>query len=116
MSNSVIEKRENLGFVPEVIGYLANIKEFEYSYRYYNLRHPGAVFNLATKYVVEDFIELLKELEENQTNYKRGKSSLGKKFQILLNDFFKFRDSCYEIIVGSCQRHEPPFEGQFLWK
>jgi len=116
MSDLIMEKKENLGFVPEVVGYLASIKEFEYSYKDYNLRHPGAIFNLATKYVVEDFLELLKDLEENQKNYSRGKSDLGKKFRNLINDFFKFRDSCYEILVGCCKKHEPPFEKQFLWR
>ncbi len=116
MSDLIIEKKKNLGFVPEVVGYLASINEFEYSYKYYNLRHPGAVFNVATRHVVEDFIELLKELEENQKNYNRGRSDLGKKFRNLINDFFKFRDSCYETIVGCCQIHKPPYEKQFLWR
>lgn len=35
-----LEIKENLGVMPEVIGYLASIKEFEYYYKNYNLRHP----------------------------------------------------------------------------
>jgi len=116
MSDLIIEKRKNLGFVPEVVGYLASIKEFEYSYKEYNLRHPCAIFNLSSHYVIQDFIDILTELEENQNNYIRRKSNLGIKFRNLINNFFKFRDSCYEILVSCSKKHSPPFERQFLWR
>lgn len=119
MSDLIIEKKDNLGFVPEVAGFLASINEFEYSYKYYNFRHPGAIFNAATRCVVEDFIELLEELEDNQLNYNKDDynkfSNLGKKFRILVHDFIKFYDSCAEIIIG-CSKKHMPLPKVFLWK
>jgi hypothetical protein len=111
MKDLVLQKRENLGFTPEVAGYLASIKESEYSYKYLNVRHPAGVFEVASSHVVKDFIELLKELEEHQTNYENDRPiGLEKKFRELINDFFKFYDSCYEIMVGCCKNHTPPTE------
>lgn len=107
MSDLIFEKKEKLDLIPEVIGYLASIKEFEYSYKDYNLRHPGGVYNLGTHYVINDFIELLKELEEHQTNFDESRNSeLEKKFQLLVHDLMKFYDSCAEIIMGCCKKHE----------
>jgi hypothetical protein len=114
MSELIMAKKENLGFVPEVVGYLASIKEPDYIYTDYKVRHPGAVYNLVTHYLVNDFIELLKELETNQIAFdETKKSGVERKFQILIGDFFKFHDSCYEVIVGCCKRHTPPSEKDF---
>ncbi|MDD2778388.1 MAG: hypothetical protein PHI16_05835, partial [Methanocellales archaeon] len=75
------------------------------------------IFNLATNYVVNDFIELLKELEEHQNNYdKDRKIKLEKKFRDLINDFFKFYESCFEVIQGCCKQHIPPKKREVLWK
>jgi len=125
MVDLIIDKRDNLGFIPEIIGYLASIKEFEYSYKYYNLRHPGAIFNVATNYVVRDFIGLLDELEEYRTHYKKYDYhrdhydiygyGLEAKFRILIYDLIKFYDSCAEIIIGCCKQHSPR-PTIFLWK
>jgi len=116
MNDLIFEKKEKLEFIPEVIGYLANIKEFEYSYKDYNLRHPGGVYNVATHYVVNDFIELLKELEEHQANYDENrKIKLEEKFRLLVLDLIKFYDSCAEIIIGCCKKHDPA-PTVFLWK
>lgn len=111
MKDLVIKKSENLGFIPEVVGYLASIKESEYSYKCLNVRHPAGIFDGASSQVVRDFIELLKELEEHQINYEKNRPiGLEKKFRELINDFFKFYDSCYEIMVGCCKNHTPPTE------
>lgn len=117
MENLSFNTRENLGLIPEVVGYLASVKEFEYSYKYYRLRHPGGIYNLATNYVFNDFIELLKELEEHQQDYKTDRPiNLEKKFRNLINDFFKFYESCFEIIQGCCKQHTLPNDNEFLWK
>jgi hypothetical protein len=116
MEELTIIIRENLGYTPEVIGYLASIKEFEYSYKHYCLRHPCGIFNLSINYVLNDFLELLKELGEHQSNFDKNKEiRLSKKFSQLINDFFKFYDSCFEIIQACCKQH-PPFKKEFLWK
>jgi hypothetical protein len=117
MEDLQINLKENLGIVPEVLGYLASIGEFEYSYRYYHLRHPGGVFNLSTLYVINDFIELLQELEEHQHNFDvNRKIELHKKMRSLINNFFKFYESCLEIIQGCCKEHDPPKDNEFLWR
>jgi hypothetical protein len=116
MDKLIIKKDKNIGFVPDIIGYLASIKEYEYSYKYYNYRHPGGIFNIATSYVVTDFIELLKELENHQKNYSEDNScDLGRKFWILVHDLAKFYDSCAEIIIG-CSKQHKPLPKVFLWK
>lgn len=116
MEDLTITIRRNLGYVPEVVGYLASIKDFEYSYKYYCLRHPGGIFNVSTNYVLNCFLELLKELEEHQNNYdKDRKLELEKKYRQLINDFFKFYDSCFEIIQACCKQHQPPSEKEPRW-
>lgn len=117
MENLPFNTRENINLIPEVVGYLASIKEFEYSYKYYRLRHPGGIYNLATNYVINDFIELLKELEGHQQDYKTDRPiNLEKIFRNLINDFFKFYESCFEIIQGCCKQHTLPNDNEFLWK
>ncbi len=113
MSDLIIKKRNNLGLIPEIVGYLSSIRAPDYIFTDYKVRHPGAVFNLATHYVVMDFIELLKELEENQQEYKRD-NQLGRKFRNLIGDFFKLYDSCYEVMLGCCKQHSPPSETEFI--
>jgi len=76
MPQLTIEKRGNLGLIPEVVGYLSSIAVPDYIYTDYKVRHPAGVFNLATYYVVMDFIELLNELEENQRNYNNANKSV----------------------------------------
>jgi len=105
------------GITPEIAGYLASIKEFEYSYKYYNLRHPGGIYNLTTNYILNDFIDLLNELKEHQADYKKDRAiKLEKKFRDLINNFFKFYDSCFELMQGCCNQHTPPQEKEFLYK
>lgn len=117
MENRRIKLATNLGLIPDVLEYLASIKEFEYSYKKYKLRHPGGIFNLATTCVIEDFIELLDELKVHQKNFeKESKKELEEKFRKLINEFFKFYESCFEIIQGCCKEHEPPIENEVLWK
>ncbi len=115
MSELIIAKRPNLGFIPEVVGYLASIKEPDYIYTDYKVRHPRAVFNYSKYYVVMDFIDLLKELEENQNNFNK-ENQLDRKFRNLISDFFKFYDSCYEVMLGCCKQHTPPSENLFIWR
>jgi hypothetical protein len=109
MKDLVLVKRENLGLAPEVVGYLASIKESDCAYRDLNVRHPGGVFELASSQVVKDFLELLNELDEHQMSYEKDRPvTLEKKFRDLIMDFFKFHESCYEVIVGCCKKHAPP--------
>ena len=115
MPQLTIEKRGNLGLIPEVVGYLSSIAVPDYIYTDYKVRHPAGVFNLATYYVVMDFIELLDELEENQRNYNNT-NKLDNKFRNLINNFFKFYDSCYEIMLGCCKQHTPPSENEFIYR
>jgi hypothetical protein len=115
MPQLTIEKRGELGLIPEIVGYLSSIAVPDYIYTDYKVRHPAGVFNLATYYVVMDFIELLKELEENQRNYNNT-NKLDSKFRNLINNFFKFYDSCYEIMLGCCKQHAPPSENEFIYR
>ena len=115
MPQLIMEMRRNLGLIPDVFGYLSSISAPDYIYTDYKVRHPAGVFNLATYYVVINFIDLLKELEENQRNYNET-NKLDIKFRNLINDFFKFYDSCYEIMLGCCKQHTPPSENEFIWR
>jgi len=108
MENSKYLLRDNFGYVPEVIGFLASIKEFEYSYKFYCVRHPGGIFNLQIIIVVEDLIEILEKLSKCQTDYDSNSiPNIDELFTRLIYNFFKFIDSCYEIILGCCKEHTP---------
>ncbi|GAH90525.1 unnamed protein product [marine sediment metagenome] len=117
MEELKIELKENLGFKPPVIGYLASINEGAYSYNYYRLRHPGGIFNLQFNNVIDDFLDLLKHLKKLQSNQNTDNEiRLSKKFASLLSSFFKYYESCYEIILGCCKQHNKPSENEFIHK
>ncbi|MFH1093647.1 MAG: hypothetical protein V1739_05790 [Candidatus Omnitrophota bacterium] len=115
MEELKIELKEKLGFNSPVIGYLASIKEKAYTYNYYRLRHPGGIFNLQFNDVVDDFLDLLTHLKELQNN-QTAEISLDKKFSSLLWKFFKYYESCYEIILGCCEKHSLPSENECIHK
>ena len=114
MQNLTIPIRANLDLTPEILGYLASIKEFEYSYKYYQLRHPGGIFNLATIYLIDDFIKVIDLVELQQTDYD-SKRDIEERYHTLINSFFKFYDSCFEIIQGCCKEHERPKRDIWQW-
>ncbi len=117
MKNLEMEITDNLGYIPDVLGYLASIREFEYSYKYYNLRHPGAIFNVSTNHLLDNFINLLTELETVQNTFNKDvKPHLNKLFKELLNDFFKYYDSSYEIIQSCCKPHSIPKDNEEKWR
>lgn len=114
MNELSVPIKSNTGIIPEVISYLANIKEFEYSYKYYNLRHPGAIFNLTSTYLIRDFLILLDELSYYQNNFDSSKEiKLQKMYKQLIDGFFKFYDSFFEIIQACSKQHTPPTEKEF---
>lgn len=109
MEELKIELKEKLGFNPPIIGYLASINEGDYSYNYYRLRHPGGIFNLQLNSVADSFLDLLNHLKKSQNNRNtENKINLNKKFKALLSSFFKYCESCCEIIFGCCKQHKPP--------
>lgn len=117
MNELSVPIKSNTGIIPEVISYLANIKEFEYSYKYYNLRHPGAIFNLTSTYLIRDFLILLDELSYYQNNFDSSKEiKLQKMYKQLIDGFFKFYDSFFEIIQACSKQHTPPTEKEFAWQ
>lgn len=116
MNDLIFDLKPNLGFKPEVVGYLASINETDYFYNYYNLRHPLGIFNVSFGYVINDFLKLLIELDEYQNRYSEYNDykeiKLGRKLRFLFIDLFKFRDSLYEIIQACCKEHICPQENE----
>ena len=109
MEKLSVELNDKLCFKPPVIGYLASINEGELSYNYYRLTHPAGIFNKQFSSVVDDFLDLLNHLNELQNNQDFDRvERLGTKFTSLLSSFFKYYESCYEIILACCKEHDPP--------
>jgi len=95
---------------------VTGISESNLSYKYYNRKHPLGIFNSTSTSVLMDFIDLLIELEDHQTNYDKNKEiKLGDKFQVLIKDFIRFHESCYEVIQGCCKIHTPPQKKQPIY-
>jgi len=110
-----VSLRAKLNFYPPVIGYLASIDEGSYSYNYYGLRHPGGIFSLQFGNILDDFLDLLRNLKELQNKPNEvGEIRLERRLECLLYSFFKYYESCYEIILGCCEKHESP--GGFIYK
>jgi hypothetical protein len=118
MGDLILDLKPNLGLTPEVIGYLASIKEHEYFYIDYNLRHPGGIFNIAFGDIINDFLDILVELEEYQSKYSEYNDNreinLGRKLRTLLIDLIRFRDSLYEVLQACCKHHTPPRKKDFI--
>lgn len=99
---------ENAGLNPSIITYLKSIPIGGFSYQYYKLRHPGAIYNLMASKLVDSISFLCKEINERRTdNLKNG-------FRLVLHDFFQFYESCYEIMLCFCKEHNLPSDKDFL--
>ena len=116
MEELSVELNDKLCFKPPVISYLASINEGELSYNYYRLRHPGGIFNIQFSNVIDDFLDLLNHLNELQNNQDLDRvERLDTKFTSLLSSFFKYYESCYEIIFACCKEHNPPTNKEFIY-
>lgn len=107
---------KNIGYYPEIIGIFRQIDTTNSSYDYYLGRHPGGVFHLQLSHLVEVFYNFLIKLEELQNYSKKQISNdLILEFHYLVYSLMKYYESCYEIILACCKKHEHPKEGQQIW-
>lgn len=102
--------RENTGLCPLIVASLKSIPIDSFSYKYYRLRHPGAIYNLMTSKLIDTIVLLCQELRENKTE------NINSFFRLLLNDFFKFYESCYEIMLAFCKESSLPKDNEIIHK
>ncbi len=112
-----IELKDNLSFMPPLIGYLSSVPEFSYSYKYYHLRHPGGIFNLQFSSIVRIFNSLLDDIESyDPKSSPKSSDKILDKYSSLISVFAKYFESSYEIILCFCNQHQKPKENNFLHK
>lgn len=98
-------------FNPLVMAYLKDVKENSFSYNNYELRHPGAIYNLTTTRLIESIIELITKTKTNTE-----KREIYSTHRLMLYNLFKFYDACYEIMMCFTNTHCPPTDSEYLWK
>jgi hypothetical protein len=118
MSALKIQLEPSLGLYPPVIGYLANVGEYQYGYREFGLRHPGGIFNSQFSRVTSDLLDLVKHVEQIKLpdpTKSVDNRELDRKFTGTLFSFANYYESVYEIILGCC-----PYKGnkpeKEIWK
>lgn len=101
---------ENTGLNPSIVAYFKSVPVGSFSYQYYKLRHPGAIYNLMVNKLADSIGILCKALKE------RSVENIKSYFRLVLHDFFQFYESCYEIMVCFCKEHTLPSENEQLHK
>jgi len=113
-------KAENESLIPSLYFKLAFINENESSHRYYQIRHPGAVFSIH----FEDVLTALKELgifvTKLQENCDKCTNEDHKKLEslslILLFQLINYFESGYEMFLCFCGKKTKPKKDKPLFQ
>jgi hypothetical protein len=93
---------KNTGYCPSIVAYFKSVEIGKFSYPYYKLRHPGAIYNLMIGKLRDSFVLLATDIKEKR------KDNIKSHFRLLLYDFFQFYESCYEIMICFCEKYASP--------
>ncbi|RZK11418.1 MAG: hypothetical protein EOO43_19380 [Flavobacterium sp.] len=96
----------NSGLNPSIVASLKTVPVDGFSYQYYKLRHPGAIYNLMSSKLVDSISMLCKDLNERKVE------NIKSKFRLVLYDFFQFYESFYEIMLCFCGQHKAPKDNE----
>lgn len=90
------------GLNPSIVASLRSVPVDSFSYQYYKLRHPGAIYKLMSSKLIDSISILCGDLNERKV--ENIKSS----FRLVVYDFFQFYESFYEIMLCFCEQHKVP--------
>jgi hypothetical protein len=85
-------------YYPPLMNYFIEIDERDIFNSSNNLRHPGGIYNITCLYIVKSLSKFIAiYLDE-----KNSMDEVFDSFRLVIYDFFKFYDSCFEIMACFC--------------
>ncbi|RYE22724.1 MAG: hypothetical protein EOP51_12515, partial [Sphingobacteriales bacterium] len=97
------------GLTPMLVSFLKAIPTDIIFNKNYGLRHPGAIYNLVTADILDYIYEIKMDNLPVEPKYY---DNVGRIFSNVLYEFFKFYDSCYEIMLCFCNKSSGPAKGE----
>jgi len=100
------------------MNYFLSIDESKIFNLKHELRHPGAIFNITSTYVVKSLSSLIDLYTDEAIFEDEDKGTFDTifdKFRLVIYDWFKFYDSCYEIIACFCDAGNKPVKFIDRW-
>lgn len=97
-------------YSPSVVNTLKALNPNLLNHEYYKLRHPGAIYNLMINNLAESLLLLIDAIKNKE------QEAINSAFRITLYDFFKFYESCFEILLTLTEKHVHPRKGEFIYK
>lgn len=83
---------------PIIISKFQSLDEQKLFHHKYELRHPGAIFNITSEFIVASLSQFIDVASQKIFE----SDSLYNGYRLVLYDFFKFYDSCFEIMACFC--------------
>jgi hypothetical protein len=115
-----ISKLEEFNLIPCIYGILSSVKEFEYSYKHYEIRHPAAIFSIRFLDILNYYKLLCDHVQQMQTPgllpTTVGKDKAQLLMQQFLFEFFNYFECGYEIFLCFCNQLTLPDFDQPLHK
>ncbi len=115
-----IKAQNVISLIPSVYYRLSTVKEGEFSYRYYEVRHPGAIFSIHLQETLESFNALSLAINNIQATGSQCTDEEVENLKALtlnllfnLNNYF---ESGYEIFLCFCNQHAKPPKDKPLYQ
>lgn len=88
----------NTAHHPPLINFFLEIDENDIYNNLNHLRHPGGIFNITSLYIIKSLSQFIDTYLKNENDFDEIFNS----FRLVLYDFFKFYDSCFEVMACFC--------------
>lgn len=106
------------GFYPPIMNYFLSVDESKIFNTKHELRHPGAIYNITSGYVIKSLSSLIDAYTDEslfELGDKEAFDAIFDKFRLVIYDLFKFYDSCYEILACFCDAPTKPIKFIDRW-
>src|ERR1035441_9597649 len=113
-----LELQSTQSLVPPLYYTLSKVKESDASYRYYKVRHPGAIFTQTFSDVLQAFALLYKQVNNMQAAAEpcgdADRHELTALTQAFMTSLIKYFEAGYEIFLCFCPEETKPGPSQEL--
>lgn len=97
-------------FYPPIMNYFLEVDEQDIFNKNNKLRHPGGIFNITSLYIIKSLSQFVDTYLASDKDFDK----IFNDFRLVLYDFFKFYDSCFEIMACFCKGKKPLTEKDYI--
>ncbi|WP_345329579.1 hypothetical protein [Mucilaginibacter defluvii] len=118
MKQTLVGHIHKTGFYPPIINHFLSVEESAVYNIRHELRHPGAIFNITSSYLINSLSSLIDTYTDEELYDNTDKVIFDKifdKFRLVIYDLFKFYDSCFEIMACFCDAPTKPIKFIDRW-